>query len=188
MFKSSTPLKNEVLKYFKETSFSHFKVLAAGMCNALKDYKDEEKIETVDRLVKIFVSDECGFKTALENLDFLCARESSVFHEASDYDVVRAIEVVKKGILEFRNSLADLVDKNPTNKNDIILLKAQKITLFDQLFRLTDYNENLQADFYYTSGETETVPQDEGEPEVVIEKVFVFTPLVDLYDDLYSID
>ena len=187
MFKSSTPLKNEVLKYFKETSFSHFKILADGMCHALKDYKDEEKIETIDRLVRVFVSNECGFQSALENLDILCGRESSVFHEASDYDVVRAIEVVKKGILEFKNSLAELVDKNPTNKNDIILLKAQKIMLFDQLFRLTDYNENLKDGFYFASGETETLPQDNGEPDIVIEKVFVFTPLIDLYDDLSSI-
>lgn len=176
MFKSNNALKQEVIRYFRENGKSYLTTISNEMKNVLKEYKKDEKIETIDKLIASYELDINGLKSAFKNLDDLCANESSVFLNASDYEASRAVESLKRHNIEFEAQIKDLIGKNPTNKNEIILVQAQKIMLFDHIFKIEPIDNNLEEFCYFKDSELEKVDDKE--------QVYVFGPIIELYDYL----
>jgi len=170
MLKCKTVLKNEVIRYFQEHSIGYLTTISNEMKAILKEYKQEEKIETIDKLIASYELDVNNLKTSFAELDELCAKESAVFIDASDYESARNIEAFKRHAKDLEFQLKDLVGKNPTNKNEIILVQAQKITLFDYLFKLEPTDYNLPEYCYFLDAEVDTQ----------LETCYVFQPLLDL--------
>lgn len=170
MLKCKTVLKNEVIRYFQEHSIGYLTAISNEMKEILKEYKQEEKIETIDKLIASYELDVNNIRTSFSELDELCAKESAVFVDASDYESARNIEAFKRHAKDLELQLKDLVGKNPTNKNEIILVQAQKITLFDYLFKLEPTNYNLPEYCYFLDTEV----------DAQLETCYVFQPLLDL--------
>ena len=155
MTKSKKVLKEEVIRYFQEHSIEYLTIISNEIKQILETYENEEKIEAVNKLINSYDVDTNGIRTAFKDFDNLCAKESAVFIEASDYSASQTVEAIKKRAMNFELMLKNLVGKNPENKNEKILCQAEKIKLFDYICEKKLFDNSYPEYCYFADMKTE---------------------------------
>ena len=182
MFISSTPLKMEVLRYFCSDSRRDIRNICFEVGNILKPYKNDEKIECIDRLVKALNENTGNIKSIIVDFKLRLSIEINVFNEVKDYEIATKLQNIKDMLLEFENDILSVSGEEPVNKNLSILLQAEKIRLFDKLFALSEEVE--QELFEAILAET---PEELREPYVLktdSNQMYMLNPFVNIFEAL----
>lgn len=149
MFKNNEILKQDILNSFMKEFVLNLDLFTDSFKNILKNYEDDKKIELIDYMIVLYQNKQSQFYSQLNALKLLCEQKANVFTSSHYVEVALCLESIRKPLHDLESSLLDFINRCPASKSDKILLWADKIKLFDEIFVPEDVTDIINTYCYY---------------------------------------